>query len=549
MNSKSSLTDGTRLLTLTYDYLRVNTTAGRTGRLTRLVNNLSHNKDRSYTYDAVGRLKQVTGGPTNAPLWTQSYTYDRYGNRTSVTASGHTASFQSPAAPQAPLPNTQLAWNSNGTLAVEALFGTEGQALSDSPNSLRLPPGAATTSRGAHAAASMSATDSEATQAGVPAKATPGTGAMLAVQGGTPVFTDDPLIAGVTPIKAVHLTELRTAVNQVRARAGLSAATWTDAAPQGLPIKAIHILELRQKLDEAQAALGLTNAPYTDPQLSAGSTIRAVHLQELRERVKSATTTALPVPRDGVATLAYEQATNRIPTTGYEYDAAGNQTRTLTASNTHQRYKYDAAGRLAQFLADDNQTVIASYSYSATNQRLLADEGGYRTYWVWSGSQVLAEYGEVNNSGVVQWNKSSVYMGARLLATLQPNGSGGEVLQYHHPDRLGTRLVSNAADTGYFEQVTLPYGIALEAESTGASSSRFTSYERSASSGLDYAVNRRYDSLQGRFTQVDPIGIGAASLSDPQSLNLYAYCGNDPIHNVDPDGLFSLKSALMCDES
>ena len=56
--------------------------------------------------------------------------------------------------------------------------------------------------------------------------------------------------------------------------------------------------------------------------------------------------------------------------------------------------------------------------------------------------------------------------------------------------------------------------------------------------GLDYAINRHYDSLQGRFTQVDPIGMRAANLFDPQSLNMYAYCGNDPINRIDPDGLF-----------
>ena len=56
--------------------------------------------------------------------------------------------------------------------------------------------------------------------------------------------------------------------------------------------------------------------------------------------------------------------------------------------------------------------------------------------------------------------------------------------------------------------------------------------------GLDYAINRHYDSLQGRFTQVDPIGMRAANLFDPQSLNMYAYCGNDPINHTDPDGLF-----------
>src|SRR5438105_3950658 len=67
---------------------------------------------------------------------------------------------------------------------------------------------------------------------------------------------------------------------------------------------------------------------------------------------------------------------------------------------------------------------------------------------------------------------------------------------------------------------------------------RFTSYDRSASTGLDYAVNRHYDAQQGRFTQVDPIGMSAASLANPQSLNLYAYCGNDPINHLDPSGLF-----------
>jgi RHS repeat-associated protein len=55
---------------------------------------------------------------------------------------------------------------------------------------------------------------------------------------------------------------------------------------------------------------------------------------------------------------------------------------------------------------------------------------------------------------------------------------------------------------------------------------------------LDYAINRHYDSQQGRFTQVDPIGMGASSLENPQTLNLYAYCANDPVNNIDPNGLF-----------
>ena len=40
----------------------------------------------------------------------------------------------------------------------------------------------------------------------------------------------------------------------------------------------------------------------------------------------------------------------------------------------------------------------------------------------------------------------------------------------------------------------------------------------------------------GRWLSPDPIGKGAASLDDPQTWNMYAYAGNNPTTNVDPDG-------------
>ena len=66
-------------------------------------------------------------------------------------------------------------------------------------------------------------------------------------------------------------------------------------------------------------------------------------------------------------------------------------------------------------------------------------------------------------------------------------------------------------------QTNLPYGTALET-SGPATNQRFTSYDRSATTGMDYAVNRFYNAAQGRFTQADPIGMRAASLRDPQTL-------------------------------
>ena len=89
-----------------------------------------------------------------------------------------------------------------------------------------------------------------------------------------------------------------------------------------------------------------------------------------------------------------------------------------------------------------------------------------------------------------------------------------------------------------YEQVHLPFGTALNAESSlTTNNKRFTSYDRSSATGLDYAINRTYDSKQGRFTTVDPIGMQAASLVSPQTLNMYTYCANDPINYTDPSGL------------
>jgi YD repeat-containing protein len=178
-----------------------------------------------------------------------------------------------------------------------------------------------------------------------------------------------------------------------------------------------------------------------------------------------------PIPADGHANLSYDPATNRITSAGFAYDAAGNQVRALIAGGASQRFQYDAANRLAN-VRTDASVIIASYTYGDSNERLVADEGGLRTYYACDGK---AEYTESGSSTTPQWSKTYIYLGARLLSTLMPNGSGGEAIQYHHPDRLGTRLVTNAQDTRNFEQVTLPFGTALEAESTGATKRRFTS--------------------------------------------------------------------------
>ena len=100
----------------------------------------------------------------------------------------------------------------------------------------------------------------------------------------TVIFTDDPVSAGLT-VKAVHLAQLRTAVNAVRALAGLGAAVFTDAASAGVLIKAVHVTELRTAIDQARGPLGLSTGGFTDA-APTGIAIKAIHVQQLRDRVK-----------------------------------------------------------------------------------------------------------------------------------------------------------------------------------------------------------------------------------------------------------------------
>jgi hypothetical protein len=109
----------------------------------------------------------------------------------------------------------------------------------------------------------------------------------------TVLFTDDPLQPTVTHIKAVHLTELRRAVNAVRALAGgLAPASWTYPDPVSTPLEQRRkiyledVQELRARLDDALGPLNRLSAYPSDPSLARGAIVYAAHFEQIRARIK-----------------------------------------------------------------------------------------------------------------------------------------------------------------------------------------------------------------------------------------------------------------------
>ena len=126
---------------------------------------------------------------------------------------------------------------------------------------------------------------------------TPMTGGPYQVNGGfwaVPVsiaapFTDEPLVAGASIVKAVHVNELRNRINAQRTRFGLGAAAWTDPSlgVGASVIKAAHVTEMRSALQGAYAQAGTAFPALADAVLTAGMPVRAVHLSQLRIAVKN----------------------------------------------------------------------------------------------------------------------------------------------------------------------------------------------------------------------------------------------------------------------
>ena len=101
-------------------------------------------------------------------------------------------------------------------------------------------------------------------------------------------FTDDPIVPRVTPVRAVHFTELRARIDVLRSEWGLARFSWTDPVlrPRVTRVQRVHLLELRAALAEAYGAAGRAAPRWTDSSPSAGPTpIRAVHVTELRAAV------------------------------------------------------------------------------------------------------------------------------------------------------------------------------------------------------------------------------------------------------------------------
>ena len=107
---------------------------------------------------------------------------------------------------------------------------------------------------------------------------------------------------------------------------------------------------------------------------------------------------------------------------------------------------------------------------------------------------------------------------------------------YYHGDHLGSSNLLTDSDGFQVKRLEYtPFGTTYLEEGEVNTNYRYTGKELDQSTGLYYYGARYYDTRLGRFITPDTI---VQAPTDPQTLNRYSYCRNNPLKYTDPSGEF-----------
>ncbi len=138
-------------------------------------------------------------------------------------------------------------------------------------------------------------------------------------------------------------------------------------------------------------------------------------------------------------------------------------------------------------------------------------------------------------------------MNESSLSFPAPEASGG--IRYYHSDHLASSTCISDTQGALVETAAyFPFGIPRLEKLLSQLEERFKfgEKERDKESGLGHFEARFLASALGRFIRVDPIcaAIRPSWIREPQRMNVYSFCGANPVSRMDPLGLDYADNAV-----
>ncbi|MDP2939998.1 MAG: LamG-like jellyroll fold domain-containing protein [Candidatus Omnitrophota bacterium] len=133
----------------------------------------------------------------------------------------------------------------------------------------------------------------------------------------------------------------------------------------------------------------------------------------------------------------------------------------------------------------------------------------------------------------LQQTTNHIFLGSQRIASIEHQGSSIEH-RYYHTNHLGsTDVITDDTGSQLVHYEYDPYGTIALTEGSDVTDYKFTGKPLDDETGLYYYGARYYNPTIGRFITPDTI---VQAPYDPQSLNRYSYCRNNPVNYVDPTG-------------
>ena len=257
--------------------------------------------------------------------------------------------------------------------------------------------------------------------------------------------------------------------------------------------------------------------------------------------------------------------------TKYGYSATG--WKDLLLSLDDEEFEYDSLGNLKTYKSIELKWNylrnlekfgdIATYKYNASGIRTHKKVGNAETQFYLNGNKIISQITKqqiINEKQEIieKIDKLLFYYGIDGLTGFNHNGTeyiykkniqndiigiydnnGQEIVKYTY-DAWGNCTAKYLQDDGSYAIIESDYSIAdtsnINRFIAVKNPFRYRSYYYDFETNLYYLNSRYYDPQIGRFINADDISILSEGKDLFNGLNLYAYCGNNPVNNTDESG-------------